>query len=186
MHLKPLRLGVALVAAAALALPGSALAADATATATIEGGSLSLSTSAAPSFSATLDGSDATSTYELPLTVEDLTGSGDGWNTTITSTQFTTEGADPHTLSASASSLTEVASECAKEATCTDPVNAVTYPLTVPAGATAPAAVKFFNAAAESGLGQFSLTPTVSVSIPADTYAGTYSSTITLASVSGP
>ncbi len=186
MHRVSLRLGAALIVAGVLAFPGSALAAEATATGTIEGGSLSLTTSAAPTFSATLDGTDKTATYNLPLRVEDLTGSGAGWNTTITSTQFTTGGENAKTLATSASSLTAVTSECVEEVTCTDPTNAISYPVSVPAGSTAPEAVKFFDAAAGTGMGKFSLNPTVSVSIPANTYAGTYTSTITLASVSGP
>jgi hypothetical protein len=185
MHRTPSRLGAVLVAAAALAFPGSALAANATSTGTVAGGALSLTTEAAPTFSATLDGTDKTPTYTLPMTVEDLTGTGAGWNTTITSTQFNTGGESAHTLATSASSITGMTSACA-EGNCTDPSNALTYPVGIPAGAEAPAAVKFFNAAAETGLGKFTLTPEVAVSIPADTYAGTYTSTITLASVSGP
>lgn len=185
MHRISLRLGVTLVAAAAFAFPASALAATADSTGTITGGSLSLTTTATPTFSATLDGTDKTPTYTLPMTVEDSTGAGAGWNTTITSTLFTTGGATPRTLSTTASSMTGVTSVCA-EGTCTDPTNAITYPLTVPAAATPPAAVKFFNAAEETGLGKFTVTPTVGVSIPANTYAGTYTSTVTLASVSGP
>lgn len=185
MHRVTLRLGVAMIAAAALAFPASALAADADSTGTITGGSLSLNTTAAPTFSATLDGTDKVPTYELPMTIEDSTGTGDGWNTTVTSTEFT-NGADPaQTLSAEASQMTGVTSVCA-ETTCTDPANSVTYPLTVPAAATAPTAVKLFNAGIDTGLGKFTVTPTVSVSVPANTYAGTYTSTITLASVSGP
>lgn len=186
MHRTRLRLGAVLIAAAALVFPTSALAAEATSTGTIEGGSLSLTTSAAPTFSATLNGTDQTPTYTLPLTIEDLRGSGAGWNATITSTQFSTGGATPHTLSTTASAITAVSNACVEGATCTDPTNAVTYPLTVPAGAEAPTAVKFFNAAEGTGLGKFTNTPTVTVSVPANTYAGTYTSTITLASVSGP
>lgn len=180
-----LRLGAALAVAVALALPASALGAEAETTGTIEGGSLSLTTSAAPTFSATLDGTNQTPTYELPMTLQDSTGTGSGWNVTVTSTEFTTGGESPHTLSTEASSVSSMVSECA-EGTCTAPTNSVTYPLSVPAGATAPEAVKLFNAAEETGLGKFLLTPTTSVSVPANTYAGTYTSTITLASVSGP
>jgi hypothetical protein len=46
--------------------------------------------------------------------------------------------------------------------------------------------VKFFNAATNSGLGKFTITPTVTVSIPANTVAGTYTSTVSVAIVSGP
>jgi hypothetical protein len=185
MHRTPLRLGAVLFAAAALAFPASAFAATATTTGTVNAGSLSLTTSAAPTFSATLDGTDQSPTYTLPLTIEDLRGTGAGWNATITSTQFTTGGENAHTLSPTASSITGVTNACVEGGACTNPTNAIGYPLTVPAGAEA-AAVKFFNAASETGLGVFSNTPTVAVSVPADTYAGTYTSTITLASVSGP
>ncbi|HET6571947.1 MAG TPA: WxL domain-containing protein [Solirubrobacterales bacterium] len=185
MHRTSLRLGAILVAAAALAFPASSFAATATTTGTVTGGELALTTSAAPTFSATLNGTDQTPTYTLPLTIEDMRGTGAGWNATVTSTQFTTGGETPHTLSTSASSITGVSNACVEGGSCTDPTNAISYPLTVPAGAEA-AAVKFFNAAEETGLGVFSNTPTVAVSIPADTYAGSYTSTITLASVSGP
>jgi hypothetical protein len=46
--------------------------------------------------------------------------------------------------------------------------------------------VKFFSAASASGLGQFTLTPTIGVFVPQSTYAGTYASTLTLAIVAGP
>jgi len=35
-------------------------------------------------------------------------------------------------------------------------------------------------------MGGFTVTPTVQVAIPANTYAGTYTSTVTVAVVSGP
>src|SRR5665811_1019333 len=110
MHRTSLRLGAILVAAAAFAFPASALAATAESAGTITAGSLSLTTEAAPTLSATLDGTNQTPTYTLPMTVEDSTGSGAGWNTTITSTQFTTGGEAPLTLSTEASSMTGVTS----------------------------------------------------------------------------
>ena len=170
---------------AALA-PQSALGASATVTGSVNAGTLSISTSATPSFSVTLDGTDKTGSYTVPTTVTDATGSGAGWNLTITSTQFTTGGGSPKTLATSASSLTGVTSSCAGGSTCTNPTNSVTYPVAVPAGSTPPTAVKYFNAALNTGAGQFTNTPTVSVSVPANTYAGSYSSTLTLAAVSGP
>jgi len=164
----------------------SAAAANVTATATVSAGSLTLSTSATPSVSATLNGTDQTPSYTLPMTVADNTGSGSGWNVTITSTTFTTGGGSPHLLSTTASDATGVSATCAGGTTCTDPTNSIGYPLGVPAGATAPAAVKLFDAAANSGMGSFTVTPTVTVAIPANTFAGTYTSTVTVAVVSGP
>jgi hypothetical protein len=50
----------------------------------------------------------------------------------------------------------------------------------------APAAVPFFNAAVDTGLGEFSVVPTFKVAIPANTIADTYTSTLTVTLVSGP
>jgi hypothetical protein len=177
---------VTLALAAALILAASAPAADVTATATVTGGTRSLSTSATPSVSATLNGTDQTPAYTLPMTVNDFTGTGAGWNVTITSTTFSTGGGSPKTLATTASTVTSLSATCAGPGTCTNPTNSISYPLGVPAAGTAPAAVKLFNAAANTGLGAFTVTPTVQVSIPANTYAGTYTSTVTVASVSGP
>ncbi len=136
----------------------------------------------------TLAGINQTINYTLPLTVVDATGTGNGWNLTITSTTFTTGGGTPHTLATNASRIESIEAACAAGSTCTDPSNAVTYPLALPAGASAPSAVKFFNADAATGLGKFTITPTISIAIPANTYASSsgYSSTITVAVVSGP
>ena len=164
---------------------GAATTASPTVTGTVSAGALSVATAAAPTFSANLATGDQTPAYTLPLTANDTTGTGAGWNLTITSTQFTTGGGTPHTLATNASTITGVTSACAT-GTCTNPTNAVTYPVGIPAAATAPTAVKFFNAAANTGLGSFTVTPTVGVFVPASTFAGSYSSTLTVSIVSGP
>jgi hypothetical protein len=174
-----------LVGAAFAVLPATALGASATATGTLTGSTLSLSTSATPTFSANLDLGDSTPTYTVPLTIQDTRGTGAGWNATITSTQFTTGGATPSTLATTASTLTGVTSVCTT-GTCTNPTNAITYPIAVPAATVAPAAVKFFNAAANTGMGKFTNTPTIGVFVPQISIAGTYTSTLTVAIVSGP
>lgn len=183
---KRLSIGLSLMAVAAAAAPAGALAADAPVTGSITGGSLSLSTLATPSFTATLNGSDQTETYTIPSVLADTRGSGAGWNTTITSTQYTTGGATPRTLATNASTMTALASTCQASVTCTAETNSVTLPVSVPAAAVAPTAVKYHNAATDTGMGEFDHTPTVSVALPADTFAGSYTSTVTLASVSGP
>lgn len=136
----------------------------------------------------TLDGTNKTSTYTMDIAVNDNTGTGSGWNLTITSTQFSTGDCTTtgHNLATTASQISGVAMVENGTGTYTDPTNAITYPKTIPAACTAPTAIKFFNAAANTGLGQFKITPSVSIAIPANTYAGTYSSTVTLAVVSGP
>jgi hypothetical protein len=168
----------------ALVLAAVAVAGTVTATATVTGaGALSLSHGSTASISDTLDGTDQSVNYTLPLTMNDLRGSGAGWNLTMTSTTFTN---GTQTLGTTASSIASVASTCAGGGTCTNATNSITYPLTVPAAASAPAAVKVFNAAANSGMGRFTVTPSINVSIPGNSFAGSYTSTLTIAAVSGP
>lgn len=74
---------------AALILVSAALAGTITATATVTGaGSIALSNGATASISDTLDGTDQTVGYTVPLNLTDARGSGAGWNLTLTSTTF--------------------------------------------------------------------------------------------------
>jgi hypothetical protein len=170
---------------AALILVSAAVAGTITATATVTGaGSIALSNGATASISDTLDGTDQTVSYTVPLNITDARGSGAGWNLTLTSTTFTD--ASSHTLATSASTVASVAMACVGGNSCTSATNAITYPVTVPAAVSAPAAVKVFNAAANTGMGKLTVTPTINVAIPGNSYAGTYTSTLTVAAVSGP
>ncbi len=148
-----------------------AFADSTTGTATINAGTLTETNASTPTVSATLNGTDQTVTYTLALTLIDATGSGSGWHLTITSTTFTS-GAPVHKLSTSASSLTGVTNTCVGGSSCTNPTNTITYPVAVPAADTAPTAVSFFNSAANTGMGKFTVTPTISIALPANTYAG--------------
>jgi hypothetical protein len=148
-------------------------------------GVLSVSSSATPSFSANLDSGDQTPTYAVPLTTIASVSPAPGWNETITSTTFST---GTQSLSTSASTITSAPTVSCDTAyaNCTSPTNSVSYPVSVPAGSTPPTAVKFVNAASGSGGGRFTITPTVSVSVPQNSFAGTYTSTLTIAIASGP
>jgi WxL domain surface cell wall-binding len=179
-------IALGLVAAAALITASAAVAGNVTATATVNGGgALSLTHGGTASVGpVTLDGTDQTVNYTLPLSITDVRGNGNGWNATITSTTFS-DGSG-HSLAAAASGVSSVTSSCVAGGTCTAPSNSIAYPLTVPAGATAPAAVKLFNAAVNTGMGRFTVTPTIAVAVPGNAFAGTYTSTVTVAAVSGP
>ena len=173
-----------------MTIGGSTMAAFAdsgTAKVAVNAGSLTLAgvtnVSAAP---VTLTGDDQTTTYSMGLTVSDARGSGAGWNLSITSTAFTT---GPQSLSNTASSINVTPAVACSSAGghCTSPDDsAITYPVGVPAGAIAPPAVKLFDAKANTGLGKFAITPTITLSIPGNTYAGTYTSTVTIALNIGP
>ena len=173
-----------LVAVLALAIAVPSFADDITGSATVTGGTLTMSAADNPAFPETiLNGTDQTQNDSINISVSDLTGTGSGWNLQITSTTFTNGGGK--TLANNAMSITGASAACAT-GTCTDPTNGTGYPLTVPADATAPTAVKFFSAAADTGMGDFTVSPSLQLSIPADTYAGTYNSTVTITSSSGP
>ena len=167
------------LALAALAAAAVAAAGNLTATATITGAAgVSLGLPGNPSITDTLNGTDQTVNYAPVLSVVDATGSGNGWNLTVAATTFS-DGLG-HTFAPGA--VSSVASACQVGSSCTAATNSVSgYPLTISG-----TAVKFFNAAVGTGLGQFDVTPTVGVVVPGNAYAGTYTSTVTLAVVSGP
>ena len=168
------------ITALALVATSAALAATLTATATVTGtGGISLTHPA--NAVAQLDprrhrpdghvrtGARASSTHAAPA---------HGWNLTVSATNFSDGSA--HTLAPG--TITGVSAVCKAGNSCTAATSSgITYPLTVNG-----TAAKFFNAAVNTGLGKIDVTPTFAVSIPGNAYAGTYTSTVTLASVSGP
>jgi hypothetical protein len=182
------RPGLIVAAGAVLAIStcAVALADSTTVTMNVNGGSLAESVYATPvSTPVTLNGTDQTTSYTFSVDANDPTGTGNGWKVQVTSTTFST-GGGAHALSTGASSVTSASASC-KQGTCTSPTtSSLSYPVAVPAAATPPAAVTFFNAATNTGMGEFVVSPSVQVNIPANTYAGTYSSTLTLSIVSGP
>jgi hypothetical protein len=177
-----LRFTLALLCAAT-ASPAAALAAP-----TI---TLALTPPGSASFATTLNGADTTGSYSLAIPVS-YTSNGNnnfatnGWHITATSTTFTGT-ATAKTLSATASSITAFTdSPGCTLSNCTDPANSVPYPLVIPAGTTAPAAISAYSAATGTGTGGNTLSMQVSVAIPANTFSDTYQSTLTLAVIEGP
>ena len=139
---------------------------------------MSLNLPSNPSVSDTLDGTDQTVSYAPVLGVVDARGSGAGWNLQISATTFS-DGAG-HTLAPG--TVSAAAQACHSGSSCTAATNSgITLPLTISG-----TAAKFFNAAANTGLGKLDVTPTVQVAIPGNTFAGTYTSTVTLAAATGP
>lgn len=166
------------IAAVALVASTAALAGTLTTTATVSGtAGISLTLPSNPSITNTLDGTDQTVSYAPVLGVVDARGTGGGWNLTVGATTFS-DGSG-HTLAPG--TVSAVASACKAGSTCTATTNSVTYPITI--GSTAN---KFFNSAANTGLGRFDITPTINVAIPGNAYAGTYTSTVTIAAATGP
>jgi hypothetical protein len=181
------RLLITLLATLA-ALATASVAAAITVQGTVNAGSTLTATGVgSPTFNLTLNGVDQTATYALPVSVVDARGlaTGGGWNLTITSTQF--NDGSGHTFPTTASTMTGISTACGASSTCLAPTNAVANTnLAVPAATVAPAAVKWENGANATGLGTNTVTATISVAVPANAFAGVYSSTATVAIIAGP
>jgi hypothetical protein len=177
--------GAALVAAACVLGAWAPVAGATSATATLSAGSLAfVSGPPAVSFTALLNGTNLAPIDAQALDVSDATGSGSGWNITATSTTFTT---GSHTLATTATTIADAPTvACDALSTCTAATNSITYPYTLPAATSAPTATKLFDAAANTGIGNQTVTPTWTLSVPSGTLAGTYTSTWTFSLVSGP
>lgn len=182
-------IGAALAVLGAAVVVGAPTAGAATATATLTAGSLAfVTTPPNVTFSATLDGTDKNVNASQALDISDGTGSGAGWNVTATSTTFSTGGGTPKLLPTTATTVQSAPSvACDSGVTCTTAtLSGLTYPYTLPAAGTAPTATKLFNAAANSGMGNQTVTPTWRLTVPGNATAGTYTSTWTLSLVSAP
>lgn len=129
----------------------------------------------------TLNGTNLTTTYALPVTVSDTRSNNNGWNLTITFTPFSTSGS-MHSFSTA--STINPAPTVVCTGTCTLPQSdgTIQYPLTVQSGGSA----KYYNANKNTGVGTMTVTAIVAITIPANSYKGTYTSTLTLAIIAGP
>jgi len=169
----------------------SAFAADASGTATITGGSLSVSTTAGSlTFSTTLNGTDASLTSSTAPTfrVVDARGTGAGWNVAFTCTNLSTGGATPKTLNVSNLTFQPASGTV----TVIDGSSGAAAPTETGAAATALDATtgfKVLSAPVDGGMGTYDYTPLGSkftLSVPAETYAGSYTCTLTATVSSGP
>jgi WxL domain surface cell wall-binding len=131
----------------------------------------------------TLNGYDRSTSTAVAITADDETGSGAGWSLNATSTRFS-DGSG-HTLPATATTFT-AGSASAATGSCALPANSIMYPVTLPAGASPPTAVRLFNAAGGTGSGPTDLALTANVAVPANAWAASYSSTWTFTLSSGP
>jgi len=151
---------------------------------TCTGGTLGLTPPSTVAFPAvTLNGTNQTATTSADLAASDMSGSAAGWNVQATSTTFT-NGAG-RTLPTSATTVTGGAAT-AVSGNCDLPTNSIPYPVTLPAGTTAPTAVKVYDAASGTGGGPLTVTLSFKLAVPASAYMGSYSSTWTFTIASGP
>jgi hypothetical protein len=170
-----------------MAAPGAALAATVPGTAVVTLGTLSMVTPSAVGFAGTLTGVDQVVSTTQPLDILDATGSGAGWNVTLTSTQFTTATVPVRTLPDTAVTDISATGVCDSTVTCTLGDNTLlSYPVSIPAAASAPTAIKIQTASLSTGLGGQTWTHTMHLALAGNTKAGSYASTWTYSLVSAP
>ena len=170
---------------------------------TISTGTLSLTAPASLTWTIRLSGAFQSVVDLLPadqqFTVNDGTGSGAGWNITVSATTFTTGSsalANSGTFGLTGS-LTSSTANNAPSATCvtscTLPTDSVSgYPVAITTAAS-PTPVKVYGALAGTGLGAIIVGGSTAanplgwwLSVPATALSGTYTSTVTVSVASGP
>jgi hypothetical protein len=166
-------------------------------------GPLTLTSPSALGWAATVTGIDQSavdpSTVHQQFSVTDATVTGAGWHITVAATTFTTgatslPNAGTFSLTgslASATATTAPSAACASA--CVPPVTTGSYPVAITTAATAPVPTTVYDVTAGSGLGAITVGGFGAASpvgwwlgIPANALAGSYSSTVTVAVVSGP
>lgn len=149
----------------------------------ISGGTLAIvSVAGNPAVAGHLNGRDLTLAASFSVQVSDARGTGEGWHLAIAASPFSTGDNPTRTLPVDAMTITQVTASCT-QGTCTGAANQVGYPLTVLADGSP---TTFFNALPGTGMGDLTVTPHFTVSVPANAYAGTYTSAFTITVASGP
>lgn len=169
------------------ALAPAALAQDAT-NVTVSGGSLALTAHpTAPDFTGvTLNGTAQTTNTTLDVfEVNDSRGTGDGWNVTVSATQFTEHDGSIYVASGRTlptASLSMAAPTVAADGT-TSPVPTMTAgPYTIDG-----ASVKIASAAVDAGMGAYDFsTSALTLTVPSNAYAKGYRSDLTVTLATGP
>jgi len=127
-----------------------------------------------------------TSTGTMTLTADDSTGSNLGWNVTILSSAFVYSGGNSGTdIPAANFSLTSAAAPTATAGQAVDATGGPRVPVISPVG-TLDSARKTLQALVTFGNGTYTQALGVSLSIPADSAAGTYTGTETVTISAGP
>jgi hypothetical protein len=196
--------------AQAAACPGTAVVAGTTCTdtgtLTFTAGTLSLLSPIALTWAATGNGlnqqlADANTAHQSYV-VNDATGSGAGWNVTVSATTFTSVSpaatlVNTGTFSTNGSITSAVLTTaptgaCTTGVTCTPPTNTTTYPVAITTAATTPTPFKIYDTSAATGLGSITIgLPGAAavgwwVAVPANAVPATYTSTITLEVLTAP
>jgi hypothetical protein len=130
----------------------------------------------------TLDGTIQSVDTAAPVewAVEDLSGTGSGWTVNIKATAFTINEAGPN----QGETIPLTGFEVALPETAINPETGTLSPEPISpldeATALTAADQLFLSAAADTGMGKYTLTPAFTLELPVATYAGNYVSTVTV------
>ena len=162
--------------AAMLAVP--VLAAD-TVVQVVNGGARTASVANLTLTALTYSNSAQSNAGTMTLTVDDSSGTGAGWNVTIQSSAFVYSGANNGTnIPAANFSLTAAATPVMTAGQAVDGTNGPKVPASSPVG-TLDSARKVIQANPDYGLGTYTQALSVSLSVPGQSRAGTYTGTLT-------
>ena len=155
-------------------------------TVVITGGSLSVTAADVTLSGVILDGTDKTSTSASgsnSWSASDARGTGAGWNLTIVATDFSD---GTHTIDIAAVGtkfkIQLLDGNITLTSGNTKPTSSVNTLTDIPKVTP----LKFVSAATDTGMGSYTLAPNFELELPASTYAGSYTSTITISAVTGP
>lgn len=160
----------ALTAAAVLAAP-AAFAAD-TVTQGVTSGDRSVAVSGLELGAVPVSHVDTTGHGSWTLAVNDLSGTGAGWNVTQQVTSFVYDGSNGTNADIPAANFSVTPGAVTA-------VSGSAAGVTPTLGGTLDAPVKVVSAAAGSGVGQYTQAIASSLTVPADSLAGTYTGTLT-------
>lgn len=176
---------IALAATATLALVFPVAAAD-TVTQAVTAGARTASVANLALTDVAYSHTARTSTGSMTLTADDSTGSNNGWNVTILTSAFAYSGGNSGSdIPAANFSLTSAAAPTRTAGQAVDPVGGPSVPLISPVG-TLDTARKTVQAMLTFGNGTYTQALGVSLSIPAQSAAGTYTGTLTTSITAAP
>ena len=170
---------VAVATTVTFALTSSPAMASDTVTQTVTAGTRTASVADLSLTSVAYSHSAQSQTGSMTLTADDSTGSGAGWNVTIQSSEFVYTGDNSGTAIPAANfSLSSAAAPASTAGQAVDATGGPKVPATSPAG-TLDSARKTAQADASFGQGTYTQALGVSLAIPAQSRAGTYTGTLT-------
>jgi hypothetical protein len=168
------------VPASACTAPGGAACGDSSLSVTLAASTLSLSVPASVAINGTFGAAPSFSQQMGQVQVQDNRGSLAGWTlSALTSGNLSTGGASPHTIALGSSNVGGPLTLATGSITAVAPAILVGVASGVGGSLNPTQAVTVATALAGAGAGTYNMTPTLTITPPANSVAGTYTTTLT-------